>query len=137
MSERADYISIGQHIAHAIGEDTWSNAILECEGEDFHRTIAPDVSPRMLLKQLHFNMLGYELLERALVMIRGTVSKPILISENGAHCTVTVVNTDKPELLKGVSHNLCQVSSSTGLEKSRFCKISFCNINSEIFSSIS
>ena len=101
MSEKADYISIGQHIAHAIGEDTWSNAILECEGKDFHRTIAPDVSPRMLLKQLHFNMLGYELLERALVMIRGTVSKPILISENGAHCMVTVVNTDKPELLKG------------------------------------
>ena len=101
MSERADYISIGQHIAHAIGEDTWSNAILECEGEDFHRTISPNVSPRMLLKQLHFNMLGYELLERALVMIRGTVSKPILISENGAHCMVTVVDTDNPELLKG------------------------------------
>lgn len=74
---------------------------LECEGEDFHRTISPDASPRILLKQLHFNMLGYELLERALAMIRGTVSKPILISENGAHCTVTVVNTDKPELLKG------------------------------------
>ena len=101
MSEKADYISIGQHIAHTIGEHAWSNDILEDLGKDFYDTLALDASPRMLLKQLHFNMLGYELLERALVMIHGTVSKPILISENGAHCTVTVVNTDKPELLKG------------------------------------
>lgn len=101
MSEKADYISIGQHIAHTIGEHAWSNDILEDLGKDFYDTLALDASPRMLLKQLRFNGLGYELLECALQTIRGTVSMPILISENGAHCIVTVVDTDNPELLKG------------------------------------
>ena len=56
MSKKADYISIGQHVAHTIDENTWSNDILEDLGRDFYDTLAPDVSPRMLLKQLHFNM---------------------------------------------------------------------------------
>ena len=101
MSEKADYISIGQHIAHAIGENNWNHDILEDLGRDFYETLALDASPRMLLKQLRFNKLGHELLECALQTIHGTVSNPILISENGARCIVTVVDTDKPELLKG------------------------------------
>lgn len=100
MTNKADFITIGQHLAHQIGEDRWSDDILYDLGLDFYRTLKPDCSPRMLLKKLRFNLLGYTVLECALQIIRGSVSNPILICENGAHCMVTVVDTDNPELLK-------------------------------------
>lgn len=95
---KADYISLGHHIAKLLCQERTTNEFYEILGKDFCNYCKMPDSPRILFKKLRFNRLTKKLVRYAMQKKGVTNTLPIMIGDDEAHLTMRYINGGIPDL---------------------------------------